>query len=134
DRDPDGLRRGGPGRAGRRGGRLRLSRQAVPGARPARGDPDGAGAARGARGAAGGGRVARGGARGAEGDRAGEGDPDGEGGAERGGRVRPPAPGEPGLRAADAGDRGGGRRGVEPLSGGYTPRSGPLGARARWFT
>ena len=71
---------------------------------------DRARAPRGARRGPRGGRVARRGARRPQGDRAREGAADGEGGPLRGRRVRPPAPGEPGLRPAAEGDRRGGDR------------------------
>src|SRR5207245_9305771 len=83
DRDADGVWAGGARLALGRGGGVRLPGEAVPGAGPVAGDPDGSGAPRGAGGAArGGGGVGRG-ARGPEGGRAGGGDPAGGGGAER---------------------------------------------------
>ena len=79
DRDPDRLRPGRARLAGRRGGRLRLPREAVPRDRPAAGDPRRARPPRGAPGAARGGGVPRRGARDPQGRRAGEGPPDGPG-------------------------------------------------------
>ena len=107
DRDAHCVR---PGRARRprgRGGRLRLSREAVPRAGPRAGDRDRPRAPRGARRRARGGRVARRGARRPQGDRAREGAADGEGEALGARRVRAAAQGEPGLGPAAEGDRRG---------------------------
>ena len=110
DRDADGVRAGRARLPRGRGRRVRLSREAVPRAGSAAGDPGRAGAPRGAAGGARGGGVAGRGARGAEGDRAREGAADAEGGLVGGRGVRAAPQGEPGVRPAVEGDRGGRRR------------------------